>query len=105
MSQPTKSGNGVGLGMTLRVEGNGYTGRMSAEAAGITTCLLTFSHLSLRINDELIIDHYSQLPDFALEQPEAGAILRPSTELRWQRSSSPGAAVALGLLSLCSHVG
>jgi hypothetical protein len=61
--------------LVLRVEGNGYTGRMSAEAAGITACLFAFSHLSFRVADEVISNHYYQLRDFALEHPEAGAIL------------------------------
>ena len=59
----------------LRVAGNGYAGCMSAQGAGITACLFAFSHLSFRIPEALIIDHYYQLRDFALEHPEAGAIL------------------------------
>jgi Antirestriction protein len=61
--------------LILLVAGNGYAGRMSAEAAGITACLFAFSHLSFRIPDEVIGCHYHQLRDFALEHPEASAIL------------------------------
>ncbi len=61
--------------LDLLVEGNGYAGRMSAEAAGITACLFSFSHLSFRVADEVISSHYHQLRDFALEHREAGAIL------------------------------
>jgi len=61
--------------LTLRVDSNAYAGRMSAQAAGITACLFAFSHLSFRIPDEVVTRHYYQLRDFALEHPEAGAIL------------------------------
>jgi len=61
--------------LVLQVQGNGYAGRMSAEAAGITACLFAFSHLSFRIPDEVISGHYYQLRDFALEHAEASAIL------------------------------
>ena len=61
--------------LLLRVEGNGYEGLMSSQAAGITTCLFAFSHLSFRIPDAVISSHYYQLRDFALEHREAAAIL------------------------------
>ena len=61
--------------LRLRVEGNGYDGLMSSQAAGITACLFSFSHLSFRIPDEVVTRHYYQLRDFAVEHPEAGAIL------------------------------
>jgi antirestriction protein len=61
--------------LVLQVEGNGYAGRLSAEAAGITACLFALSHLTFRIPDQLISDHYYLLRDFALEHSEASAIL------------------------------
>lgn len=61
--------------LLLRVEGNGYEGFMSSAAAGITACLFSFSHLSFRIPSEVMSSHFHQLRDFALEHPEAGAIL------------------------------
>ena len=61
--------------LVLQVQGNGYAGRRSAEAAGITACLFAFSHLSFRIPDEVISGLYYQLRDFALEHAEASAIL------------------------------
>ena len=58
--------------LLLRVAGKGL---MSSTAAGITACLFSFSHLSFRIAEEAITSHYHQLRDFAVEHPEAGAIL------------------------------
>ena len=59
----------------IRVEGNGFEGVMSADAAGITACLFAFSHLSFQIPDERIANHFHQLRDFALEHAEASLIL------------------------------
>jgi hypothetical protein len=60
--------------LDLQVDGNGYAGRMSADAAGITACLFAFSHLSFQIQNDLISRHYYALRDFALEHAEARAI-------------------------------
>ena len=59
----------------LEVVGNGYSGEMSAEAAGITVCLFAFSHLSFALKDDAMTRHYYQLRDFAIEHAEAGEIL------------------------------
>jgi hypothetical protein len=61
--------------VSLEVAGNGYSGEMSADAAGITACLFAFSHLSFQIRDDVIARHYYQLLDFALEHAEAAGIL------------------------------
>jgi hypothetical protein len=61
--------------VNLEVAGNGYSGQMSADAAGITACLFAFSHLSFRIQNDVIARHYYQLLDFALEHAEAAGIL------------------------------
>lgn len=58
----------------IRVEGNGFEGEMSADAAGITACLFAFSHLSFQLPDESIAQHYHQLREFALDHPEVGRI-------------------------------
>jgi hypothetical protein len=58
----------------VRVDGNGYEGSMSPEAAGITVCLFAFSHLSFQIEDESLSKHYYWLRDFAFEHREASAI-------------------------------
>jgi Antirestriction protein len=59
----------------VSVDGNGFEGAMSADAAGITACLFALSHLSFQIRNDSIANHYHQLRDFALEHAEAGAIL------------------------------
>jgi hypothetical protein len=61
--------------LRICVEGNGFEGEMSTDAAGITVCLFTFSDLSFRIDDEAIAQHYHLLRDFALEHSEAAQIL------------------------------
>jgi Antirestriction protein len=57
------------------VEGNGFEGEMSADAAGITACLFALSHLSFQITDEDIANHFHYLREFALSHAEAGTIL------------------------------
>jgi hypothetical protein len=59
----------------VRVESNGYEGRMSADAAGITACLFAFSHLSFEVNSDVLTRHYYMLRNFALEHAEAKEIL------------------------------
>jgi len=60
--------------LVIRVEGNGFDGEMSADAAGITACLFAFSHLSFQVPNESIIEHYHRLREFALDHREAGRI-------------------------------
>ena len=62
---------------SLRIEvlGNGYRGRMSADAAGITACLFAYSHLSFRFRDGPFGNHYAWLLDFAADHAEARSIL------------------------------
>jgi hypothetical protein len=60
----------------LRVDSNGYEGVMSADAAGITTCLFACSHLSF--NDpksELFAERFHQLREYAVQHEEAAEIL------------------------------
>jgi hypothetical protein len=59
----------------INVDGNGFEGEMSADAAGITACLFALSHLSFQVRNEQIAEHYHLLRDFALEREEASAIL------------------------------
>ena len=61
--------------LRVRVAGNGYEGEMSADAAGIVACLFAFSHLSFRLESETIGEHYQKLREFALDHPEASAIM------------------------------
>ena len=60
----------------LNVEGNGYLGRMSSDAAGITVCLFAFSLMSSEYTNEVFANHYHWLREFALNHPEARAIFR-----------------------------
>jgi hypothetical protein len=58
------------------VETNGYDGVLSADAAGITACLFTYSHLSFQdARDNLYADHFYRLREYAAEHDEAGQIL------------------------------
>jgi hypothetical protein len=59
----------------LRVDGNGFKGRMSADAAGITVCLFTFSHMSFGYATDIFGRHFYQLREFAQNHPEAAVIL------------------------------
>lgn len=55
--------------------GNGYEGKVSADAAGIIACLFTFSHLSMRFGSEHLADAFERLRDYVFEHPESSAIL------------------------------
>ena len=57
---------------------NGYEGKLSADALGITACLYAYSHLSFGSNEafaELCANHYHWLRAYMLEHKEASAIL------------------------------
>jgi Antirestriction protein len=58
----------------VHVEGNGYRGSMSADAAGITVCLFAFSLMSFEYTNEVFATHYHLLRDFAMGHLEARAI-------------------------------
>jgi len=58
----------------LSVDSNGYEGRMSADAAGITVCLFAFSLLSFERQGEVYSRHFHWLRDFALGHVEAAEI-------------------------------
>jgi hypothetical protein len=61
--------------VNFRVHTNGFTGTLSADAAGITVCLFAFSQLSFRYpSEEVFSDHFYALREFALEHTEAGLI-------------------------------
>ncbi len=55
----------------LRIASNGFEGRMSADAAGITVCLFTFSHLSFQHATDIFAQHFHWLRAFALDHREA----------------------------------
>lgn len=63
--------------LALFVDGNGFHGAMSPQAAGIVVTLFTLSHLSFRAEgapQELLVDHYHALREFASDHAEAGLI-------------------------------
>jgi hypothetical protein len=58
----------------ISVETNGYDGRMSCDAAGITICLFVFSHLSFVSDDPRWTSHFHRLREFAVSHREAAEI-------------------------------
>jgi len=61
--------------LLIDVEGNGYHGSLSAEAAGITATLFALSRLSFQHPEaELLAERFHQLREFALDHPEASGI-------------------------------
>ena len=62
--------------LQLCCEGNGYTGTVSAQAAGIIATAMALSHLSCQFEEERLIDAFYQLRDFASSHAEAPAIFR-----------------------------
>lgn len=57
---------------------NGFDGKLSADALGITACLYAYSHLSFGEGEfaQTCARHYHLLRDFMMEHSEARAILR-----------------------------
>ncbi|STJ10721.1 putative antirestriction protein [Escherichia coli] len=49
---------------------NGNRAEMSPEAAGITACLMTYSHHACRTENYAMTVHYYRLRDYALQHPE-----------------------------------
>jgi Antirestriction protein len=57
------------------VHTNDFEGTLSADAAGITVCLFTFSHLSFQQpSQDVFSRHFYALREFALDHKEAGSI-------------------------------
>ncbi|EMU5531736.1 TPA: antirestriction protein [Klebsiella pneumoniae] len=54
---------------------NGNSAAMSAEAAGITVCLMTYSHHACRTESDAMTEHYYRLRDYALRHAECNAIM------------------------------
>ena len=57
---------------------NGYEGKLSADAFGITVCLYAYSLLSFEKDDmaQVYAQHYHWLRDYMLDHPEVEAILK-----------------------------
>jgi hypothetical protein len=61
--------------LELSINSNGFGGRMSADAAGITVCLFAYSHLSFRYQQaEVFGRQFHALRDYAADHAEAGKI-------------------------------
>jgi hypothetical protein len=60
----------------IHIKGNGFQGRMSADASGITVCLYTYSQLSFESAPEIFAKHFHWLRDFAWHHAEARAIFQ-----------------------------
>ncbi len=54
------------------LNGNGAT--VSREAAGITACLMTYSHCACSTESEAMTNHFYRLREYALQNPESQAI-------------------------------
>ena len=54
---------------------NGNGGELSAEAAGIAVCLMTYSHHAIRTECDAMTEHYYRLRDYALSHAECSAIM------------------------------
>lgn len=66
--------------LTITVDGNGFEGELSADAAGIVAtlfalCQLAAQHVDTEAGDKFA-EHYHQLRDFVYTHAEAGAIFR-----------------------------
>jgi Antirestriction protein/HipA N-terminal domain len=56
------------------IDSNGFHGLMSADAAGIAVCLVSFSQLSFEYATDIFSEHFHQLREFASDHLEAVAI-------------------------------
>ncbi len=54
---------------------NGNGAELTGEAAGIVTCLMTYSHHACRTECDAMTEHYYRLRDYALNHPECSAIM------------------------------
>jgi aminoglycoside/choline kinase family phosphotransferase len=54
---------------------NGNGGELSAEAAGVAVCLMTYSHHAMRTECDAMTEHYYRLRDYALNHAECNAIM------------------------------
>ncbi|EDX3145025.1 antirestriction protein [Salmonella enterica subsp. diarizonae serovar 61:l,v:1,5,7] len=61
---------------TLLNSRNGNGAEMSAEAAGIAVCLITYSHHACRTECDAMTEHYYRLRDYAQLHPDCHAIMR-----------------------------
>lgn len=60
----------------IRIDSSGFREHMSADAAGITVCLFSFSELALECTPGTFAKHFDWLRDFARDHAEADVISR-----------------------------
>ncbi|PQV44115.1 antirestriction protein [Paraburkholderia sp. BL21I4N1] len=60
--------------LPVSCDGNGYSGEMSADAAGIVACLFALNAMAWSTEDPLFAQLYDRLLTFADQHAEAGAI-------------------------------
>ena len=60
--------------LTLFNMHNGNEAELSPEAAGVAICLMLYSQWSFRTENELLVDRFYQLRDYAIQHPESSAI-------------------------------
>ncbi len=53
---------------------NGHGATVSREAAGITACLMAYSHHACCTENEFMTEHFYHLREYALRHPESRAI-------------------------------
>lgn len=61
----------------VSVDGNGFEGEVSGDAAGLIVCMTTYSVMSFEAADRLqakLVHNFHWLRDYAGEHPEASAI-------------------------------
>ena len=61
-------------GLRISVDGNGFDGKLSADAAGIVATLFALNQLAHQTDEDQFIDLYYRLRDFAATHAEAGLI-------------------------------
>ena len=65
--------------LAVLVDGNGFEGNLSADAAGIVASLFALNQLTHEAKGEAqdhLIEQYYKLVEFATTHPESGAICR-----------------------------
>jgi hypothetical protein len=60
---------------TIDVPTNGFSGEMSADAAGIVASLFALCDLANRVGEDKMINQYHWLRDFAIEHAESRLIM------------------------------
>lgn len=60
--------------LEIFVAGNGFQGVLSADAIGIVICLFVINGLAWKFDDDMMVDKYYMLRDYALDHGECSSI-------------------------------